>query len=160
MKLLYYDTREALSQPDLTEDQKLEVLEKNIKTVPKIYIDSELKTYININFDMFEPSENPEFRDNIIIFDIVCHVDNWQLKDFQQRPYKIAGELDFMFNKKRLTGIGEIQFVSCNQIAVNGDYFDVCLMYHTIHGEEDKKGMLNPTEEADFIKEFNDIYNS
>jgi hypothetical protein len=30
------------------------------------------------------------------------------MKDFALRPYKIAGEIDSMLNKKRLTGIGTV----------------------------------------------------
>ena len=48
---------------------------KNIKNVPKLYVDGSVLTYIIINFDNFQPSGNPEFRDNIIEFDIICHFD-------------------------------------------------------------------------------------
>ena len=51
---------------------------------------------------------NPAFRDNIISFDIVCHFDQWNLNNFALRPYKIAAEIDSMFNNQRLTGIGKI----------------------------------------------------
>jgi hypothetical protein len=30
------------------------------------------------------------------------------------RPYKIAAEIDSMFNRKKLTGIGEIEFLGAN----------------------------------------------
>jgi hypothetical protein len=33
------------------------------------------------------------------------------------------------------------------------------LAYRAIHGEEDKKGMLNPAENAEFIKDFDRMYN-
>jgi len=36
------------------------------------------------------------------------------LKDSQLRPYKIAAELDTMFNGKLLTGIGELNFLGAN----------------------------------------------
>jgi hypothetical protein len=36
------------------------------------------------------------------------------MKDFELRPYKIAAELDSMFDRKHLTGIGELQFVGAN----------------------------------------------
>lgn len=160
LKLLWYDTKDALEKPFLSDKEKQEVIDKNIKIVPKIYIDNTLKTYLNINLDMFTPSENPEFRNNLIIFDIVCHNDVWQMKDFQMRPYKIAGELDFMFNKKHLTGIGNIEFVTCHQIPMNADYWDVCLIYRTYHGEEDQKGFLNPASEIEFEKFFDEAYNN
>jgi hypothetical protein len=68
--------------------------------VPWISVDGEKKNYLVIKFDNFIPNENnPEFRNNLIEFDIICHYDLWQLKDFELRPYKIAAELDSMFNE-------------------------------------------------------------
>jgi len=71
---------------------------KEIKNVPKLYIDKSVLNYIIISFDNFVESENPEFRDNIIEFDIICHFDQWQLKDYNLRPYRIAAEIDSMLN--------------------------------------------------------------
>jgi hypothetical protein len=36
------------------------------------------------------------------------------LKDFELRPYKIAAEIDTMFNNKHLSGIGLLQFMGAN----------------------------------------------
>jgi len=88
------------------------LLEHNIKIVPKIKVDNIKYNYLLISFNNFLLSNNPEFRDNIIEFDIICHLDNWQLKDFALRPFKIAAELDYMFNYKKLTGIGLLEFLS------------------------------------------------
>jgi hypothetical protein len=58
-------------------------LDNNIKIIPKIRIANPAKNYIVISFDNFiNNPTNPEFRDNDIIFDIVCHIDTWRLKDF------------------------------------------------------------------------------
>lgn len=160
MKMLNYETRDALKKPDLKQEQILNILENNIKTDPKIYIDPKIKTYININFDMFVPSGNPEFRNCTIIFDIVCHIDVWHLQDFQLRAYKIAGELDSMLDNQKLSGIGTIEFSGANWIPIDGDYFDICLMYHTVHGGDDKKGFLNPQDEKMFEEFFEETYNN
>ena len=53
-------------------------------------------------------------EDNIISFDIICHFDQWQLEDFQLRPYRIAAEIDSMIDKKHLTGIGNLNFLGAN----------------------------------------------
>ena len=45
-KLLYYTSKDCLSKPKLTEDQSLELFGKNIKIVPKLYIDTEVLNYI------------------------------------------------------------------------------------------------------------------
>lgn len=157
-KLLYYTTKNCLDQPNLTEDQSLELFGKNIKLVPKIYIDKSVLNYIVINFDNFSTNgTNPEFRDNIIEFDIICHLDQWQLKDFQLRPYRIAAEIDSLINNTHLSGIGTLQFLGANQTIFNDEYAGLCLIYSAIHGEEDKKGMLNPQDEKQFIEDFNEM---
>jgi hypothetical protein len=82
-KLLYYTTFDALDKEALSDEQSVELLSKNIKIVPKLYIDGEVQSYIIISFDNFIPNNsNPEFRNNTISFDIICHFDQWQLKDF------------------------------------------------------------------------------
>ena len=78
-RLLHYTTRDALLRKNLTEDETLELIGQNIKIVPKLYVDGSVRNYIIINFDNFTQSRNPEFRDSIIEFDIVCHFDQWQL---------------------------------------------------------------------------------
>ena len=160
-KLLYYSVNNPLEQKVLNEDEQLELVSKNIKIVPKLYIDGSVMNYIIISFDNFIPNAtNPEFRDNVISFDIICHFDQWQLNDFNLRPYRIAAELDSIFNNTHLTGIGTLQFLGCNQLLLNEEFAGVSLMYAAVHGEEDKKGMLNPREQAQFIEDFNKIYNS
>lgn len=165
-KLLYYTTSDAMEKPNLTEDESLSLLGTNIKIVPKLYVDGSVLNYILINFDNFIPSENPEFRDNTIQFDIICHFDQWNLKDYALRPYKIAGEIDSMFNLKKLTGIGYLEFMGATQIVLTDEFAGLCLMYRTVHGGEDEKYM--PTypdknsgkiKEEQFIKEFKDYIN-
>lgn len=156
-RLLYYTSKDALNRPNLNEDQSLELIQNNIKIVPKLYVDGSVLNYIIINFDKFIPSENPEFRDNTIEFDIICHFDQWQLQDFALRPYKIAAEIDSMFNNTHLTGIGELQFIGATQIILTDEFAGLCLLYEATHGEEDKKSMPNPRDEERFLKDFNDL---
>ena len=153
-KLLYYTTSDAMEKPNLTEDESLSLLGTNIKIVPKLYVDGSVLNYILINFDNFTPSENPEFRDNTIQFDIICHFDQWNLKDYALRPYKIAGEIDSMFNNKYLTGIGTLNFLGANQMILTDEYAGLCLMYQAIHGGEDKTKMLNPNDEKQFEQDY------
>lgn len=156
-RLLYYTDRNALNKPNLTEDQALELINNNIKIVPKMYIDGSVLNYILINFKNFTPSKNPEFRDNIIEFDIICHFDQWQLQDFALRPYKIAAEIDSMFNNTHLTGIGTLQFLGATQKVLTDEFAGVCLLYEATHGGEDKKFMPNPKDEERFLKDFKDL---
>ncbi len=160
-KLLYYNTKDCLDKPALTQQENIEMFGKNIKLVPKLYVDSDIKNYIIINFDKFSPNAtNPAFRDNIIEFDILCHFDQWQLKDFQLRPYRIAAELDSIFDQTHLSGIGQLEFLGADQIILTNEYAGLCLTYTAIHGEEDKKKMPNPIDEEEFIKNFNQMMNN
>ena len=159
-KMLYYTSRDCLDRPKLTDDETLSLFGKQIKIVPKLYVDGSVLNYIIISFDNFvENRENPEFRDNIIEFDIICHFDQWHMKDFELRPYKIAAELDSMFNDKRLTGIGKLEFLGANQMILTDEYAGLCIMYQAIHGEEDKKHMPNPMDEEQFKENFDAIFN-
>lgn len=159
-KMLYYTSKDCLNKPNLTEDETLELFGKNIKIVPKFYIDNNVLNYIVIRFNNFVlNATNPQFRDNTIEFDIVCHYDQWQMKDFELRPYKIAAEIDSMFNNKHLTGIGKLQFLGANQIVLTDEFAGLCLAYQAIHGEEDKKHMPNPADEQAFIENFDKIFN-
>jgi hypothetical protein len=81
------------------------------------------------------------------------------MKDFQLRPYKIAGEIDSMFNEKHLTGIGTLKFLGANQMILSDEFAGLCLMYSAIHGEEDKKFMPNPDDEEQFINNFDAMFN-
>ena len=160
-KLLYYNVPEPLEQPKLSKEQSYEMLGKNIKIIPKIEIDPEVNNYIVIAFDNFTENEtNPEFRDNTIEFDIICHFDNWQLKDFQLRPFRIAAEIDSIISQKRLSGIGKVQFLGAKKIPITENLGGICLMYEVIHGEEDKINMPNPADEEQFLKDFEDMLKS
>ena len=80
-KLLYHTIPTALKERDLTQEETFELFGKNIKIVPKLYIDGSVLNYIIISFDNFTPNAtNPEFRDNVISFDCVFA----QTKEFYQ----------------------------------------------------------------------------
>ena len=160
-KLLYYNTPTALRKEPLDEETSYNLVGKNIKIVPKLYIDGSVLTYVIISFDNFTTNAtNPEFRDNIVSFDIICHFDQWQLEDMQLRPYRIAAEIDTMFNDKHLSGIGTLQFLGANQIILNDEFAGLTVMYSAIHGEEDKKNTPNPAKQEQFEDDFNELFNN
>ena len=159
-KMLHYTTKDCLSKPSLSQDEVLELFGKNIKIVPKFYIDGSVLNYIVISFNNFIPNKtNDEFRDNTIEFDIICHFDQWQMKDFQLRPYRIAAEIDSMFNQKRLTGIGKLEFIGAEQTVLTDEFAGLCLIYRAVHGEEDKKNMLNPMDQENMVNNFDAMFN-
>ena len=64
-----------------------------------------------------------------------------------------------MFNEKRLTGIGELQFLGANQMILTDEYAGLCVMYQVIHGEEDKKHPLSPEVDRNIKENFDAIFN-
>lgn len=97
-----------------------------------------LKAAIVLSFDNFLPNgKNPEFRDCSINIDVVCNVDCWELTDYQQRPFKILGYIDGILNKARLSGIGQLNFVSCNGPVIDADVGMFSLIYRAVHGTDD-----------------------
>lgn len=159
-KLLFYDTKDCLKKPKLTDDQSLQLFGKNIKIIPKIYADESILNYMIITFDNFSTNDfNPEFRDNTVSFEIICHLSQWELEDFALRPYRIAAELDSMFNEKHLTGIGVLNFIGASQVLLSDEFAGIVLMYQAVHGEEDKEDIPNPERNKQFIENFNQIFN-
>ena len=75
-KMLYYTSKDCLDKPKLTEEETLSLFGKQIKIVPKLYVDGSVLNYIIVSFDNFtQNGTNTEFIDNIIEFDIICHFD-------------------------------------------------------------------------------------
>lgn len=133
-------------------DKAEDLFRKSVRFRPKIKIEPDDTNIIIVKFNRFTPNmHNTEFRDNLIEFDIVCHFDNWDLENFAQRPFKIAAEIDSMFNKKHLTGIGTLQFIAGNPFVLNNEFGGFALQYKAIHGEEDKTPM--PTAEEQELLE-------
>ena len=143
LKLLYYSTADWKNQPDLTPAQIKSMFDsKQISNVPKIFIDADKKNYLRINFDSFAPnSGNPYYRDSVIQIKIICHFEDWDLNDYELRPYRIAGEIDAMLQGSHLSGIGELQLLSANSDVYDEQFGGITLTYLAIRGNEDK---VNP----------------
>lgn len=139
-KLLFYTTDDCLERPSLTREETLSLVNKQLQIVPRKALDSnEAYPLVNIMFDNFmENNTNPEFRDNIIIIDIICHYDQWNLGNFQLRPYKIAGEIDGLLHDKYLTGIGRVRFMSAQMALMDDEFGGLTLIYSAIHGDDDR----------------------
>ena len=111
-----------------------------IKIEPKIPFgeNEEVKSYILITFDNFTPNrENEYYRDCVIEIDIICHTDYWDVGNFRVRPLQIAGYIDGILNGAKLSGIGTLDFISCNELVLSKELSGYCLMYSAIHGVED-----------------------
>lgn len=111
----------------------------------KMYEHEEVKSYIIISFNDFTTNAtNPEFRDCTVTFDVICHVNTWNLGNYRLRPLKIVGYIDGILNKTKLTGIGTFNFLGCAELVLNDELSGYTLMFRAIHGGEDK---LEPEED-------------
>jgi hypothetical protein len=141
-KLLVVNTKDCLDDSNENYRKIIEntsvkdIMEGNyISLVPKIQMKEheEVKSYIILTFDNFTETSNPEYRDCIVSFDIICHTDYWTLDNFQLRPLKIAGYIDGILNNTKLSGIGRFHFMGCNQLILNEDLSGYTLMYRAVH---------------------------
>ena len=112
-----------------------------IKLEPKIKFPEheEIKAYMIVSFDNFTPNKNnPQFRDCTVSFDIICHTDFWDIGNYRLRPVKIVGYFDGILNESRLSGIGTLNFLGCNQLILDENLSGYSLSYRAIHGSDDQ----------------------
>jgi hypothetical protein len=147
-KLLVINTQDCLDNNSSTTiqqkiaDMSLAKLRQEgyIKLEPKLQFGEheEVKSYIIITCDDFAPNNNnPYYRDCTIIFNIVCHTDYWDLGNYRIRPLKIAGYIDGILNKAKLSGIGRFDFIGCDKFILNEEMSGYTLMYRAVHGNDD-----------------------
>lgn len=147
-RLLVINTKDCLDNEDsVVIEQKIKEMslaklrqEGYIRLEPKLIFkeNEEIKAYIIIYCDnYYANATNPYFRDCTINFNIICHTDYWDLGDYRIRPLKIAGYIDGVLNKAKLSGIGRLEFVSCDHIVLNETLSGYSLTYRAIHGNDD-----------------------
>lgn len=146
-RLLLINTKDCLY--DMTNPKYLEIINSTsvqdlrekgyIRLEPKILMgeNEQVKSYIRISYDHFVPSRNLEFRDCIVEIDIICHPEYWDLGNYRMRPIKIAGYIDGILNKSKLSGIGVLNFAGMNEIILDENLAGYCLMYSAVHGSDD-----------------------
>jgi hypothetical protein len=119
--------------------------EQYVKLVPKIEVSGhdEVKSYVVMEFDDFVPSENPVYRNGVLTFSIVCNLDQWQLDNYAQRPWMIAGYIDGILNDSKLSGIGRLQFVGASQVVLDEEHGGVILRYISTHSDADDSEKLD-----------------
>lgn len=141
LKLLYYNDPNCLTNGSkLTSEQIKEMFDtKQISNVPKLRIDREDKSYLRITYNNFVPNDsNPFYRDHTVEIKIICHFDNWNLGNYELRPYRIAGEIDSMLNNQHLSGIGLFTFVCAEQDIYDSEFGGITLTYLAVRGNEDR----------------------
>jgi hypothetical protein len=148
-RLLVINTKDCLDNADSPAiKEKLESMslaklrqEGYIKLEPKIAMPEheEVKAYIIMSCDNFTPNDtNTYYRDCTVSFDIICHLDYWDLGNYRIRPLKIAGYIDGILNEAKLSGIGTFNFLGCSELVLNEDLAGYTLIYRAVHGNDDK----------------------
>lgn len=142
-KLLIINTKDCLTANNPNYERKINSMNLSdlrelgyisLESKVKFYEHEEVKSYIDISFDNFTPNvNNPEYRDCIISFDILCHTDYWDLGNYQMRPIKIVGYIDGILNNAKLSGIGVLNFLTCKRNNLDDNLSGYTLIYKAVH---------------------------
>lgn len=125
-----------------------------IRLKPKLKFgeNNEVKSYIIITFDGFTPTkENDYYRDCVVMIDVICHTDYWDLGNFRLRPFRIAGIIDGILNNSKMSGLGSLQFMGCNEIVLSEELAGYCLTYAAVHGVDDALEEVEEDDEEESI---------
>lgn len=116
-RLLKYQTRDPLDFEKHPDVDGVTLLNKQIMIIPKIWDEStEKASYVVALFDSFTTNiVNPDYKIDVISFDIACPYDEWVLNGRSLRPYLIMEEIDKMFNGAQMAGIGTLQFIRADR---------------------------------------------
>lgn len=143
LKLIYYNTSDALSKPNLTDEEKEKLINKNILPYPYIPEDDDVENYIQVLFDNFLPNRNnTQYIDNTIIITILCNRQNWILENWQIRLYSIANEIMNMINNQKFSGIGRAEFIGGASLVPSEHVIGMTLNFNVVNS-------LNEREEDD-----------
>lgn len=112
-----------------------------LRVVPKLAFGEheEIKSYIILEFDDYTPSDNPQYRNCVISFTIISHLDYWEMDDYKLRPHQIAGYIDGIMDGSKLSGIGTLQFLGASQIVLNEYLGGILLRYVATHEKKEDK---------------------
>ena len=130
-RLLKYQVRDPFNEKYEDVDG-IDLLNKQIMIVPKIFDDSTEKTsYIVAIFSGFTTNMlNPDYKLSTVRFDVACPYDEWVLDGKSLRPYLMMQEIDNMFNQAQMEGIGTLQFVRAESIVLTPQIGGYSMLYN------------------------------
>lgn len=143
-KLLYYTEKNPLEQPEanriesgnpypvfdtIAESQEF-ILGKRVLLVPRVPAEEERGSFIVCIIDDFTLSSNKQFKPNKILFDVMCHHDDWLLEN-TLRPFVIMQQIDNIFNNRKMS-IGNIEFGGCRSIVLTPTMIGYQLVYKNV----------------------------
>lgn len=132
IKLLWYNTSDALSLSNVSEKNKYAMIDQTDYTNTRIF--DQRAPYVvennkrsELRFFLYEIyPENTVLAKVCMGFQIIIHKDKdvWHLDDGNIRLYKIYQELLKTFNGKEVSGIGDMIFLRPQRIESFGEFFD------------------------------------
>lgn len=122
LKLLYYNVSDALLQPDLTDEQRYELIDQSNTDKTKIYYSPysinilvDEVTQLRIILSEIQP-ENIQLANVLIDFQIITHNRLWVMEDGRQRPLVMIQEILKMLNGQDAMSIGTLFFGGSKRI--------------------------------------------
>lgn len=112
LKLLYYTDKNPLSQPDITDEViKKEIFEKLVKIVPRLDPRETAKSVIAFRVIRGRKvSDNDEFLNISINFEVFVPLTQWILKSDSLRPFLIISEIEKSLSNKTINGLGKMSY--------------------------------------------------
>lgn len=135
VKLLYYTDKNPLSNPALTNEQKQkDIYNSLLRIIPKISAKETAQSIVSIQVEKGSlNSENNQYRDFLITFEIFVPFTQWIINDINLRPFAILGEIQKSLNKKRISGLGtisggdfEVNYLT-EELSCHKQYFQITL---------------------------------
>ncbi len=134
LRLLYYEPKDALDDPldgsksdILSLADREEVIDDLIATTAKSEdLTTESKCRLFLYFGILRKTRNELFPSQEVIFDVLVNM-KWQEKD--QRQYWIIDTIDELVFKKRIAGIGKVEFVNGSPISAPEGFLGYRLKY-------------------------------
>lgn len=119
LKCLFYNSKDALSKPSLTQSQKYELINQNDDLInTRIFFSP---APLNIIFEdqsqlrLFIGSINPDnehLAKLVFHFQIVVHENLWLLNNAKQRPIVMIKEIIKLLNNEDVDGIGRLKLIN------------------------------------------------
>lgn len=133
-KLLYYNNKEALSEPTVVDPYNLLYTKIYTQTfIPPVDTES---TYITVFFDSFDAVDgNPYLKKGRLFVNICTHRDLWNV-DGGQRVVKIMNEIDKILNKNRVTSNITRDFFRKSQYRPISELFNSYDVWYTNIGSQ------------------------
>jgi hypothetical protein len=144
LRLLYYKPTNFNDNPldpskdnilDLPEEEKWEIINDVIKKTDKTSdLDTEQKCRLLFYSGVRDSTDNYLLASQDIIFDILVHIDAFDLVD--DRLDWICDKVNDLISNEKVTGIGKAMFVHGNNIVAPKEYVGYRLIYNIGSGKK------------------------